>query len=285
MRDSKVYLSLWLLACLQGVLTPQTTFAKSGHERVYWLQLERGDSLEARGVERATADSVRYRGPDGTVGYVPVDRLAHIYDASGTDLKFMVLQHRARLGEPVTPKHHSFCFRGGDKTCCTSFLIFETGTFVPLKAERAERGLYYSADLGAMVNVGRASAVGASAFWESGSDRNRSGLRLRYRHWVGFRTSFELAPGIAVGGDDEFDGPGFIAQAAFNIGDLMSFVLETEPDGHVYSVWNGTSYESRRRSEMTFRAGVRGGSYVAAGTTIVVAAAFLVLVATLNGSY
>lgn len=268
-------------------MTSRLTLAKSEHERVYWLQLEQGDSLEARGVERATSDSVRYRGPDGTIGYVPVDHLAHIYDVAGSDLKFLVLQHRVRLGEAVDPKsrYHSFAFRGGDKSSCASFLILETGTYVPLYAGRNGRGLHYSADLGAMVNVGRASAVGASSFWEGGPDHSRSGLRLRYRHWTGPRTSLEFAPGVAVDGNDEFDGPAFVAQAALNMGDLMSFVLEAERERYVYSVWTGSSYEAQHRSETTFRAGVRGGSYVAAGTTLVAAAVLAVLVAALNGSY
>ena len=262
-------------------------------DSVLWIGLERGDSLEARAVEMAWNDFVRYLRPDGSLGYLPANRIAHIYDREGSDFRSQVLRQRKAVPGPFggaePRKYRSLAFRGGDRSHCSSFLLTEAGLFVPLTGELPDQSLFGSVDLGAMKNVGRHAAVGASGFWESGSNHNRGGLRLRYRRWLGDRLSVELSPGVVLAGNDTYDAPGFIGQAGLNVGDLISVVVEGEHERYAVTpwYWNG-SYTvpgpTAHTSNTTLRVGVRGGSYLGAGTMFLAGIGIAVLAASFSGS-
>lgn len=256
-------------------------------DSVFWIALEKGDSLEARAVQVAWSDFVRYRRPDGSTQYLPANRIAHIYGSDGLDVRDRVLRDHKPFPGPdafgPAPKYRSLAFRGGDRTHCASFMLTEAGVFVPLSGAAADQDLFGSVDFGWMKNTGSRSAWGSSAFWESGSDHNRGGVRLRYRRWIDDRVSVELAPGIVFAGNDTYNAPGFIGQVSLNAGDLMSFVVEGEHERYRYQYWywNGSNTVStpvQSTSNTTFRAGVRAGSYLGAGS-MVVAGALLVAVA------
>ena len=190
---------------------------------------------------------------------------------------------------PQSSDYHSFRFRGNNVSKCRWFLLTEAGVLFSIKADpgqETEQTMIGTLDLGAMKNIGRRSALGATAFMESGSNHDRVGVRIRYRRWLGDRTALDLSPGIVMDGDPAFAGPGLIGQAAFNLGDLMSVVVEGEVDRYVYVPYHyiGTNLQveaPRRRTATTFRAGIRGGSYVGVGATLVAA----VLMASVGSSF
>ena len=190
---------------------------------------------------------------------------------------------------PRNPEYHTFCFRGCDGSRCGWFSLTEAGVLFSIKADpgfETEQTMIGSLDLGAMKNIGRRSALGATGFWESGSNHNRGGVRIRYRRWLGGRTSLDLSPGFVVAGDNTFAGPGLIGQAAFNAGDLMSVVVEGEVDRNRYVPYyyvGGRLYERapQQRTDTTFRAGLRGGSYVGTGAVLVAG----ILMASLAASF
>jgi len=136
-----------------------------------------------------------------------------------------------------------------------------------------------------MKNVGERTAWGASVFGEGGSNDSRAGLRARYRRWLGPRTSVELSPGLVLLGNDGFAGPGFIGQAALNLGDVLSVVGEGELD-RVRVVDPGTLAGERTRygTDHSFRVGVRGGSFVSVGVTMGLAVIFAVFLATIHST-
>lgn len=264
---------------------------------VYWIGLEHGDSLEARAVEFAWSDFVRYRRPDGSVHYVPANRIAHIY-AEGADVRDRVLKdHQALPGSGTfgpTPRYRSLAFRGGDRSHCSSFLLTEAGVFVPITKPPGvgsrDQNLFGSVDLGWMKNVGSRSGIGASAFWESGSDHNRGGVRVRYRRWLGGRFSVELSPGIVLKGNDTYDAPGVIGQASLNAGDLMSLVIEGEYERYrwQYWYWNGSTTVPgplQQSSDTSLRVGLRAGSYLGAGSMVLAGIALAALAASFQGGY
>jgi hypothetical protein len=151
-----------------------------------------------------------------------------------------------------------------DAAACGWFFLTEAGVLFSIKADagfESEQAVIGSIDLGGMKNIGRRWALGATGFWESGSDHNRGGVRIRYRRWLGGRTALDLSPGVVVAGNDTFDGPGLIGQAAFNAGDLMSVVVEGEVDRYLYIPYYyvGTTIREgapQHRTDTTFRAGL-----------------------------
>lgn len=263
-------------------------------DSVLWIRLERGDSLEARAVEMAWNDFVRYLRPDGSVGYLPANRVAHIYDREGSDFRSRVLGHRKAVPGPFggseSRTYRSLAFRGGDRSHCASFLVTEAGVFVPLSGAAPDQNLFGSVDVGWMGNVGRRSAVGTSAFWESGTYHNRGGVRLRYRRWLKSRLSLELSPGVVLAGNDTYDPPGYIGQAALNVGDLMSVVVEGEHErfNSPYWYWNGSSTvpsPAQHASNTTLRVGLRAGSYLGAGSMFLAGIALVAVAAAFSGGY
>jgi len=255
-------------------------------EAIYWIELEGGEVFQIRGAERAPNDVVRFRRADGSIGYAATNRVLRIYNDEQTDLTDIVLQQRGRIGGPIEAnRYRSFCFQGGDKSCCGGFLITEVGVLFALAGHGSDQDVFGNVDLGAMANVGRRSAVGASAFWETSSRYDNGGIRLRYRHWLGKRFSVELSPGIVLAAREPFDSPNVIGQVALNGADLMSFVLEVERDRYTYPgdsyydpVWGYVQGPTRDRSETTVRAGLRGGSYVGSSALGLTAVGFLVLI-------
>jgi hypothetical protein len=191
---------------------------------------------------------------------------------------------------PRNPGYHTVSFRGNNGSKCGWFFLTEAGVLFSIKADaghETEQAVIGSLDFGGMKNIGRRNALGATAFWESGSDHNRGGVRIRYRRWLGGRTSLDLSPGIVVDGNDTFVGPGLIGQAAFNAGDLMSVVVEGEVDRYEYIPYDyvGTTIRygaPEVRSDTTFRAGLRAGSYIGLGATLVAGAVMAAIASSLH---
>ncbi|MGE5178563.1 MAG: hypothetical protein ACM3PF_05650 [Bacteroidota bacterium] len=193
----------------------------------------------------------------------------------------------------LRPHRPAVVFRGNDGSHCRSFMITEVGVLYepgssPVGASSRLIGVV---DYGWMKSVGARSAVGATLFGESGSDRNKGGVRLRYRRWLGSRLAFDAAPGVVLVSDSDYRTPGFIAQVGLNAGDLIGVMAEAEvartietttvawdPQGYGYvqAVHGGTS--------TAFRVGVKGGSYVGVVATVAAAALVAAVAASFSGS-
>jgi hypothetical protein len=110
-----------------------------------------------------------------------------------------------------TPRR--FCFRGRRPPTCQSFLLLEGGFYkpvhrtvrpIPAATDRSDArrnipgafGNHGTWEIGAMMNVGGHSALGATALWGvGGAGSFRTGLRARYRWWLNDTTSVEAAAG------------------------------------------------------------------------------------------
>jgi hypothetical protein len=111
------------------------------------------------------------------------------------------------------PTVRRFCFRGRPAPVCDWFFLVEGGFYkpmyntirpVPAATERYDvRGLIPGAfgnhgtwEIGAMANVDKRSAFGATALWGAGGVGSfRTGVRARYRLWLKDTLSLEVASG------------------------------------------------------------------------------------------
>lgn len=193
------------------------------------------------------------------------------------------------------PRYHSLCFRGRDRSRCGSFLITEAGVLSVLKADAGSghQKMLGFLEYGMMKNIGSRSAVGLTALGESGTDHNRAGFRIRYRRWLGHGFSLDLAPGVIVWEFSEqfvrYKTPGVIGMVALDAGGLLAVMVEGEVARIEWDqpVSDGASYTWRTQhlTDFTLRAGVRGGSYVGVGATLLSAIALAALAATFDGMY
>jgi len=187
--------------------------------------------------------------------------------------------------------HSTLCFRGRDGSRCGWFLITESGVLSVLRADLGDQrnqNMLGFLEYGVMKNVGPKSAVGLTALGESGTNHNRVGLRGRYRRWLGHGFSLDLAPGVILW-DFSDRGvrskvPGVIGMVALDAGGLLAIMVEGEVARMEWNqvVYNGTDYtlQPRHLNDFTLRAGVRGGSYVGVGGTVLAAIALTAMALT-----
>jgi len=131
---------------------------------------------------------------------------------------------------------HDFTFRGRPLNETKTFLITHVGL-----AARTDPGLssfyprsdvYGMADLGIMRNVGRHVALGGNFYVGFDDRRTRLGPKARARFWLNRTLSVDLAPGVLLGGSDDWYGhaefPGFVGEATFSVGDVVMLTGEIE---------------------------------------------------------
>lgn len=161
------------------------------------------------------------------------------------------------LGSPLQAQ--GFCFRGKPKPDCGAMLVlqYDVGTRLgaPPDPAVAHERLSLSWDVGMLVNRSDRTAVGVTLFERSDVDvGSRQGMRLRWRRWVGDRSSVEVSPGLVFSGSGNFATlrhPSGSLQIAADHGDLIGVTLELQADR--YS--EGT--------DMAFFFGLRGGTWLA----------------------
>ena len=123
------------------------------------------------------------------------------------------------------------CFRGRLEPACRAFTVLEfTGgirlTEKSVPTDRNQTFLYWSG--GYLKNIGSRSALGAAFKLTADSDGHRYGPVARYRRWLGPRSSLDFAPGIYVGGKENFTAPRFpspTADVALNYRDWLGFAI------------------------------------------------------------
>lgn len=119
------------------------------------------------------------------------------------------------------------CFRGRPQPSCGGFIVLEFTGAVRLNeksgpTDRNQAFLYWSG--GYLENIGPSSALGAAFKLTVDSDGHRYGPVLRYRRWLSPNSSIDLAPGLFLGGKDNFVGlkfPSPTFDVALNYGDRI----------------------------------------------------------------
>ncbi len=169
----------------------------------------------------------------------------------------------------------TFC-RGKPLDSCQSFWVLEGGCLVRLdnsEARESEGRALAFLELGHMRNVTSNTAVGCSIYGST-VDGDLFGLKGRFRHWLGQKTSLEFAPGIILGGSYEkvdLGFPGFVGSVAFNYGDWVGLILQFQAlryqrrDELLRLTVNGT--------EANFYVGARLGSWATLAFPVIFAIA------------
>jgi hypothetical protein len=112
----------------------------------------------------------------------------------------------ATWGWPLSALAQS-CFRGHPEPRCGDFLVLEFTGAMRLNDKSGptdDSAAFPYWSLGYLQNVGPASAVGAAFKLTTDSDGHRYGPTVRYRRWLDASTSIDVAPGLYVGGKDNF---------------------------------------------------------------------------------
>jgi hypothetical protein len=124
------------------------------------------------------------------------------------------------------------CFRGHPRPRCGGFTVLEfTGGARLSQATVSASGqsdIYLAWSAGYLHNVGARSALGAAFKLSADDDGSRYGAALRYRRWLGPTWSLDLAPGVLLGGSENFRSlkfPSATADFAINWGDRVSVIL------------------------------------------------------------
>lgn len=210
--------------------------------RAAWLiiSLDHDQVLTAAKVEPSTLDFIHVITVDGKSSYIAAYRVRSIRGLDGTDHTSDVLdRHRsvgALDGVAVIHTHHDFAFRGHPLPETKTFLITHVGIGArvdPGKQAFYPRTDYYGmGDLGLMHNVSRHVAVGGNFYLGVDDRRTRFGPKARVRYWLYRTISFDVAPGILLGGDDDWQGhtefPGFVGEASLGVGDVVQVTGEVE---------------------------------------------------------
>lgn len=127
--------------------------------------------------------------------------------------------------DTAPPRPALLCFRGAPADRCRWFTLTEGGIHYRLTdvAPNDDR-LLYGVTVGFMVNTSRRAAIGAEAF--GGVEGVlRGGVALRWRRWLGRRSSLDVALGVHLFGDTR---RGSLAhgspmlQARLNAADLLA---------------------------------------------------------------
>jgi hypothetical protein len=123
------------------------------------------------------------------------------------------------------------CFRGHPAPRCEAFTILEFTGAIRLygksgPSDQSDAFFYWSGGL--LVNAGSASAVGGAFKLTADSDGHRYGPTFRYRRWLGPGSSLDLAPGLYLGGQDNFVTlrfPSPTMDVALNYGDRIGVAV------------------------------------------------------------
>jgi hypothetical protein len=131
----------------------------------------------------------------------------------------------------ATAAQAQLCFRGHPRPRCSGFAVLEFSGTARLnqKAGPGDRtdGLFVW-NAGYLRSVGPRSALGAAFKLTADGDGHRFGPVLRYRQWLGPTWSLDLAPGMLLGGKDNFAilrFPSATADVTINWGDRVGVTL------------------------------------------------------------
>ncbi len=173
---------------------------------------------------------------------------------------------RAGAPEEAEPRPR-FSLRGKPLPECSSFLITEFGLYYLVNRNGSlseRRDTFATFDLGYMRNIDRANAAGVVL--HLGGDNRRTGLGagVRYRRWLGRRTSLNVTLGGDIVGVSDESGTGDLAgfsawgEVGLTVDDMASLVLRAQD-------WNARRMDYRvfpaqdEGSDMTSHLGLKVG--------------------------
>ncbi len=154
------------------------------------------------------------------------------------------------------------CFRGRPQPACSGFTVLEFTGATRLNdksgpTDESPAVLYWSG--GYMHNIGQRSALGAAFKITADGDGHRYGPVLRYRRWLGRSSSIDFAPGLLVGGKDNFVAlrfPSPMADVAVNYRDWVGLAVGVD------------ALRSSEGTQWQGHAGVRCGTWLAPLATL-----------------
>jgi len=118
------------------------------------------------------------------------------------------------------------CFRAqGCPRCRGSFLLELS---MAQSAERCGEGAWFGGEFGYLWNLGPDFGLGGKFFMNGDDCGERNGIRLVGRRWLTPQLSFEVAPGIALGGAETQSFPSFSLQVALDIAGVVAPVYNLE---------------------------------------------------------
>lgn len=186
------------------------------------------------------------------------------------------------IGESPKPKRFSWNAQPLPK--CKAFLITDFGVsynLLPAKYSEPGENMYFSGDLGFMVNQNERSARGLTlSFGATGFGQGttlRGGVKARFRRWLGQKSSLDLSPGLVCNlwSDGSLRTPGAFGISG-QIGINYSWVgltglLEVIPGGRTeysysYDPSRGFQDQSEKKTDVSFYTGIRMGGWQ--GTTV-----------------
>jgi hypothetical protein len=120
--------------------------------------------------------------------------------------------------------------------------------------------VYFSWSAGYLHNTGSRSAVGATFKISADDDGHRYGPVLRYRRWLSPSWSLDIAPGLFIGGHDNFGWlrfPSATADITINGSDWVGLTLGVDVLRRIHG---STTWESH--------AGIKFGTWLAPLATV-----------------
>lgn len=166
----------------------------------------------------------------------------------GIGFNLVVLSSSLLLSMVVESRVHAqTCFRGHPRPRCGGFVVLESSGAVRLNeksgpSDNAPAFFFWSA--GYLQNVSARSALGLAFKLTADSDGHRYGPVFRYRKWLSPTWSLDLAPGVFVGGQDNFTNlrfPSAAADVAINWGDWVGVTVGLDALRHrgTTTSWEG----------------------------------------------
>jgi hypothetical protein len=123
------------------------------------------------------------------------------------------------------------CFRGRPEPACGGFTVIEFTGAVRANDKAGptdESGAFFYWSAGYLGNISRTTALGGAFKLTADSDGHRFGPVFRYRRWLDRHVSLDLAPGVFLGGEDNFvhlKFPSPTVDLAVNYGDWFGLAM------------------------------------------------------------
>ena len=141
------------------------------------------------------------------------------------------------------------CFRGRPEPGCAGFMVLEFTSAFRLNEKSGatdQNAAFFYWSGGYLQNLNPSSALGAAFKLTADSDGHRYGAVARYRRWLSPTSSLDFAPGLFLGGKDNFitlSFPSPTADLALNYRDLVGLAVgvdairqqsgDTQWEGHM----------------------------------------------------
>lgn len=166
------------------------------------------------------------------------------------------------MAASASPAEGQVCFNGRPEPRCSGFMVLEftMGARFAGRIGTNDSPVYIYWSGGYLENIGPRSALGAAFKLTADQDGHRYGPVLRYRRWLGRTWNIDLAPGVYLGGKDNFTS--------------LQFPSPTADVALNYRNWVGLAVgidalrQRGRDTEWQGHAGLRFGTWLAPIATI-----------------